>query len=112
MHNIYFLTFSNLPGQFLLNVRIVPFPSQQPFEPEESFLDVSHLAGLGGHTDGSLLLAKADIARRLAQGVVIGNSFNSSLPVQIKILMLKCVYVSNKFDCFPPVTIALVDSSN
>ena len=73
---------SGIPVGSSLHLGIVKLPAQQPLEPEECSLDIGHLAGLGGHTNLSLLFPKGHMAGGCPQRVVIGNCLNTSLPME------------------------------
>jgi hypothetical protein len=63
-----------------LDLRIVKFSAQQPLKAKKCPLDIGHLTRLRRNADLSLLLAKGDIARRVAQRIVICNCFDAALP--------------------------------
>jgi hypothetical protein len=63
-----------------LDLRIVKFSAQQPLKAKKCPLDIGHLTRLRRNADLSLLLAKGDIARCVAQRIVICNCFDAALP--------------------------------
>jgi hypothetical protein len=63
-----------------LDLRIVKFSAQQPLKAKKCPFDIGHLTRLRRNADLSLLLAKGDVARRVAQRIVICNCFNAALP--------------------------------
>ena len=58
----------------------VSLPSEKFLEAKEGPLNLGHLPGLGGHSNGPGLLPEGHIARGLSEGVVVGDGLDPSLP--------------------------------